>query len=67
MADKNIVMASADEIRATGLFSEDEIQHGQNDEGGYVGAREVEGAGMVKYFITLRKTARIPSQMGDYE
>lgn len=66
MADKNIVMASADEIRSTGFFSEAEIQEGINSEGGYVGtATPDEKIGPVKYFITLRRTAVLPQQMGD--
>lgn len=58
-------MMNADEIRATGLFSEGEIQAGINDEGGYVGERTDEKAGPVKYYITLKKTARLPDQFGE--
>lgn len=64
MADKNIVMASADEIRSTGLFSEDEIQAAINGDG-YVGERTLEKVGLVKYHITMRASAALPDQFGD--
>lgn len=62
-----MVMDSADAIRATGLFSEGEIQAAQQDPGGVVGTRNVEGVGAVTYVITKRGTAVLPSQMGDYD
>jgi hypothetical protein len=66
MADKNIVMASADEIRATGLFSEDQIQAAERGDG-YVGEASVEKVGVVKYHITMRRSAVLPSQFGDHD
>lgn len=66
MADANMVMASADEIRSTGLFSESEIQAAQNDAGGFVGTRTVERVGEVSYYITKRGTAVLPPQQGEY-
>lgn len=65
MAEANITMASADEIRATGLFTEAQIQAGIQDEGGYVGEAVIEKVGTVQYFITKKGSARIPDQMGD--
>ena len=59
-------MTNIDEIRATGLFSEGELQAAQQG-GGFVGTRTIEGVGEVEYHITKRGTAAIPSQQGDFE
>lgn len=63
MADKNIVMCSVELLRDEHGFSQSEIDNA--DASGLVGVRTVEGVGDVKYFIGIRKTARIPDQMGE--
>lgn len=63
MAEKNIVMDRPDMLIAVHGISQAEIDGA--DEGGYVGERTVEGVGLVKYYITQRKTVEIPNQMGD--
>lgn len=64
MADKNMVMVSAELLRDEHGFSQAEIDAA--DESGLVGEREVEGVGTVKYYISMRGTARMPDQMGDH-
>lgn len=64
MADKNIVMDRADMLRDVHGWSDAEIQGAGPD--GFVGEKEVEGVGMVKYFLTARGNVAIPNQMGDY-
>lgn len=63
MAEKNMVMDSADLLMAVHGITQAEIDSA--DEGGFVGERTIENVGVVKYYITQRSTVAIPNQQGD--
>lgn len=63
MADKNIVVQRADILMASHGITQAEINSPAED--GSVATREIDGVGTVKYYVSARTTARMPSQMGD--
>lgn len=64
MADKNMVMDSADMLVAVHGFTHAEVAAA--DEGGFVGERQVDNVGLVKYFVTKKGNVEMPKQFGDF-